>query len=415
MSVTSVDREFDPFSPESMNNPYPAYAELLERFDEPIYLRSLNMWLVHRYEHVKLGARLHSQLSSAEGIAYHRSKLPVLFGIDPPDHTRMRGLIRREFTPRGVRAWTELITQVYGEMLDEAIELGELDLVERTLAPLPVRVITTLLGIPGDHDAAIKLTEHVVESFIPNARLGKLEALNPDDPAVVALREQSLKAAFVGAKGLSVSLRRILDHRRQLPFNDDLICRLLDTDKATDNEILWLCLTLLVGGISTMGHFLGSLCQALMDNPDEFAKVRARPDLVRNTIEETARYYPAVQTTFRTATEDVRIGETVIPRDSRVELSFAAGNRDPRKFDDPNAYRVERHADGHLGFGAGIHTCVGAHLARLEAATFLRLLIERTESMEPTGAAVTFKSPAFRGLTSLPVRLTPKSRAAAGR
>jgi cytochrome P450 len=415
VTVISVDREFNPFSPESMNNPYPAYADLLERYHEPIYLERLDMWLVHRYEHVKLGARLYAALSSAEGIAYHRSKLPVLFGIDPPDHTRMRGLIRREFTPRGVRAWTELVTQVYGEMLDEAIELGELDLVERTLAPLPVRIITTLLGIPGEHEAAVKLTEHVVESFIPNARLGEAEAIDPNDPAVVELRRQSLKAAFVGAKGLSVSLHRILEHRRQLPPDEDLVSKLLDTDRATDNEVLWLCLTLLVGGISTMGHFLGSLCQALLDNPDEFAKVRARPELVPKTIEETARYYPAVQTTFRTATEDVRIGDTVIPRDSRVELSFASGNRDPWKFEDPDAYRIERNSDGHLGFGAGIHTCVGAHLARLEAATFLRLLIERTESMELIGEPVTFKSPAFRGLTNLPVRMTPRSASAKGR
>jgi cytochrome P450 len=106
------------------------------------------------------------------------------------------------------------------------------------------------------------------------------------------------------------------------------------------------------------------------------------------------------------------VGNTRIPKNARVELSFAAANRDPRKFPDPNQYVVDRVTDGHLGFGAGIHTCVGAHLARLQATTFLRMLLERTENIELIGALVKVKSPAFRGLDHLPLRLTPKSSGA---
>ena len=133
----------------------------------------------------------------------------------------------------------------------------------------------------------------------------------------------------------------------------------------TENEILWLCLTLLVGGQETMTHFLGNMLDALLNHPDQLRLVRERPELIAPTIEETARFYPPVQNVFRTATTDVVVGNTTIPQGARVELSFAAGNRDPRKFPDPNAYRIDRVTDGHLGFGAGIHTCVGAHLARL--------------------------------------------------
>jgi beta-dihydromenaquinone-9 omega-hydroxylase len=180
----------------------------------------------------------------------------------------------------------------------------------------------------------------------------------------------------------------------------------------SENEILWLCLTLLVGGQETMTHFLGNMLDALLNHPEQLRKIRDRPGLIGPTIEETARFYPPVQNVFRTATTDVVVGNTRIPRNARVELSFAAANRDPRKFPDPNQYVVDRVTDGHLGFGAGIHTCVGAHLARLQATTFLRMLLERTDDIELIGELVKVKSPAFRGLDHLPLRLTPKSSGA---
>src|SRR5262245_17390273 len=129
-SVTDAGTEFDPFSPSAMDDPYPAYADLHRRFDEPIYLRNRDMWLVIRWDHVRAASKNHKALSSADGIAYHRSSLPVLFGIDQPDHTRVRSLIKHEFSPRGVRFWRPLIEEVCGELLDEAVAAGELDLVQ---------------------------------------------------------------------------------------------------------------------------------------------------------------------------------------------------------------------------------------------------------------------------------------------
>jgi beta-dihydromenaquinone-9 omega-hydroxylase len=410
--VTEAETEFDPFSPSAMDDPYPAYADLLRRHDEPIYLENRDMWLVIRWEHVRAAAKNHTALSSAEGIAYHRSSLPVLFGIDPPDHTRLRGLIRHDFSPRGVRIWRPLIEKVCGELLDEAVAAGDIDLVQQAIILQPVRVVTTIVGVPADDLKTLKLTAGVLESFVANARVGDQDELEPDDPDESVLRLRAAKAALSGVAGLSSFLRKLLRERRAQPARDDLISKLFaqEEGRVSEDEILWLCLTLLVGGQETMTHFLGSMLDALLHHPDQLRKVRERPKLIGPTIEETARFYPAVQNVFRTATTDVLVGNTLIPKDARVELSFAAANRDPRKFPDPNDYVVDRATDGHLGFGDGIHTCVGAHLARLQATTFLRMLLERTSDIELIGELVKVQSPAFRGLDHLPLRLTPKMR-----
>ncbi|WP_428965914.1 cytochrome P450 [Micromonospora fluostatini] len=407
ISASHTD-EFDPFSPSAMDDPYPEYARLL-RAEEPLYLPDRDMWLVIRYDHVKAAAKDHAGLSSAEGIAYHRSTLPVLFGLDQPDHTRMRGLIRHDFSPRGVQFWRPFIEKVCGELLDEAVATGDIDLVQQAIILLPVKVVTTIVGVPNDNLAKLKLTAGVLESFVANAKVGERA---PDDPDENALRLRAAKSALASVAGLSSFLGGLLTQRRAEPPRDDVVSKLFAAaakGRVTENEILWLCLTLLVGGQETMTHFLGNMLDALLNHPDQFRLVRQRPDLVPATIEETARFYPPVQNVFRTATRDVVVGTTTIPRDARVELSFAAANRDPRKFPDPDAYRIDRRTDGHLGFGAGIHTCVGMHLARLQAATFLRMLIDRTDDIELIGELVKVPSPAFRGLDHLPLRLTPRS------
>ena len=409
-SVSFAEAGFDPFSPSAMDDPYPAYADLLTRYDEPLYLEDRDMWLVLRWEHVRAAAKNHRALSSAEGIAYHRSSLPVLFGLDQPDHTRIRKLIRHDFSPRGVRFWRPLIEKVCGELLDEAIAAGDIDLVQHAIILQPVRVMTTIVGVPGEDLKTLKLTAGVLESFVANARVGPTGTLEPDDPDESVLRVKAAKQALSGVAGLSAFLNKVLAERRTQPPREDLVSELFAAEEGriSENEIMWLCLSLLVGGQETMTHFLGSMLDALLNHPSELRKVREHPELIGPTIEETARFYPAVQNVFRTATTDVMVGNTLIPKDARVELSFAAGNRDPRKFPDPNNYVIDRVTDGHLGFGDGIHTCVGAHLARLQATTFLRMLLERTTDIELIGELVKVQSPAFRGLDHLPLRLTPK-------
>ena len=317
-----------------MDDPYPAYADLL-RAEEPLYLAQRDMWLVIRYDHVRLAAKNHAGLSSADGIAYHRSTLPVLFGLDQPDHTRLRALIRHDFSPRGVQFWRPFIEQVCGELLDEAVATGDIDLVQQAIILQPVKVITTIVGVPDDNLAKLKLTAGVLESFIANAKVGE-DA--PEDPDENALRLQAAKAALSSVAGLSGYLGNLLTRRRTEPARDDVVSKLFAAAASggvTENEILWLCLTLLVGGQETMTHFLGNMLDALLNHPDQLRLVRERPELIGADDRGAARFYPPVQNVFRTATTDVVVGNTTIPQGARVELSFAAGNRDPRKFPTP--------------------------------------------------------------------------------
>jgi beta-dihydromenaquinone-9 omega-hydroxylase len=411
MAGTASGQQLDPFSAEMMDNPYPTYAELLQG-DEPVFLEERGMWLVLRYEHVAEAARDHAGLASGEGITYHRTTLPVLSAVDEPDHGRLRRVLSHGFTPRRVRLLQSLVEEACGGLLDEAVALGELDLIQQAVVLLPVRVITAVLGIPGDDVPRLKLTEGVLQGFIGDAKIRARDDPGPGDPREAALQLRAAKRALQSVAGLSAFLNTVLRERRGCPLGDDLVSRLFaaqEEGRLSEDEVRWMCFTLLIGGQETMAHFLGNMLQALLDNPDQFRLLRERPDLIGPAIEETARYYPPIQNAFRTATDDVVLGATTIPRNARVQLSYAAANRDPRVFPASDEFRVDREMDGHLGFGAGVHMCLGQHLVRLQASVFLRMLIERTEDIEVIGEMARITSPALRGLDHLPVRLTPKS------
>ncbi|SCG77008.1 cytochrome P450 [Micromonospora coxensis] len=401
--------DFDPFSPEMMADPYPVYATLL-RADGPVYLDRRGIWIVSGYDDVRAAAKDHERFSSADGIAYDKSSLPILFGVDPPDHTRLRRLINRDLTPRAVESWRPFVEQICRELLDAALAAEDVEMVNEVLVPLPVRVIAAVLGIPGDDVAQFKAwSAGVIEGFNANARLRPRSGLDDGDPDS-ADRRRAAKKALSAVAGISVYFQTLLDQRRRQPTGDDLISKLLaaNEDQLRDEELVWLCLALLVGGNETTTHLLGNLCLALIDHPDQDTLVRARQELIPGTVEETLRFDPPVQSVFRTATTDVEIGGTVIPEGSRVQLSFAAANRDPRRWEDPERFRVERQSDGHVAFGSGIHFCVGAPLVRLETSTFLRQLLARTERIALSGPFRRIKSPTFRGFEELPLHLTPR-------
>lgn len=404
--------DLDPFASETMADPYPMYAALLES-EQPAYLQRRDMWVVTNHDDVRAAVKDHERFSSADGIAYDRSRLPILFGVDPPDHTRLRKLISRDFTPRTVQSWRPLVEQICAELLDEAVADQEVDLVRQVLVPLPVRVIAALLGIPGDDVAQFKKwSEGVIEGFNANARLRPQAGHEFGDSSDATYRQQAAKRALSAVSNISVYFHTLLELRRSQPLGDDLISRLLaaNEDHLRDNELVWLCLALLVGGNETTTHLLGNLCIALMEHPHQHELVRSRPELMIPAIEETLRYDPPVQSVFRSATTDVEVGGTLIPKGSRVQLSFGAANRDPRRFADPNRFWIQRESDtSHLSFGSGIHFCIGAPLVRIEAETFLRQLFERTEGMALTDEPTRIKSPTFRGIAHLPLRLTPRT------
>lgn len=408
MTAPAFNMDLDPFSPEIKQDPYPFYASLLS-CGVPVYLRRRNIWILTDYEDVRAATIDAERFSSAEGIAYDRSKLPILFGVDPPDHTRLRRLINRDFTPRAVESWRPLVERICAELIDEALEQETVEIVAQSLVPLPVRVISAILGIDDEDVPQFKRwSSGVIEGFNANARLitdsGEPGAASPGD------RRDAAKKAMTAVSNITVYFNHLLESRRRHPSGDDLISKLLvadDGEYLRDSELVWLCLALLVGGNETTTHLLGNLCVALIEHPDQYQLVRENPELQQAAIEETLRYDPPVQSVFRTTTADVEFGGVQIPRGSRVQLSFAAANRDPRRWPDPGRFSVRRAAEGHLSFGAGIHFCVGAPLVRIEAATFLRNLLTRTKGMELAGDFTRIDSQTFRGVERMPLRFIP--------
>ena len=391
-----------------MDDPYPAYADLL-RAEEPLYLAQRDMWLVIRYDHVRLAAKNHAGLSSADGIAYHRSTLPVLFGLDQPDHTRLRALIRHDFSPRGVQFWRPFIEQVCGELLDEAVATGDIDLVQQAIILQPVKVITTIVGVPDDNLAKLKLTAGVLESFIANAKVGE-DA--PEDPDENALR-------VAGRQGRPVVGRRPL--RRTWAT--------CSPGGGPNRPATTWCRVVRRGGLRRGDRERDPLAvpdpaggRAGDDDPlpGQHARRAAQPP----------RPAPAGAGAARADRADDRGDRPVLPagaerlphrhdRRRRRQHHHPAGRpggvvlrrRQPGPAQVPRPQRLpDRPGDRRPPrFRAGIHACVGAHLARLQATTFLRMLIERTDDIALIGELVEGAEPGLPGADHLPLRLTPRS------
>ncbi|ATL65081.1 cytochrome P450 [Nocardia terpenica] len=277
--------------------------------------------------------------------------------LDAPEHTRYRKLLTGRFTVRRMRLLTERVAQISTEYLD-AMERagGPVDLVQSFAYPVPALMICELLGVPeADRDRF----QHLVANLV--AKLN-----DPDVPL-----EQGL-AAFAEAQGY---MRQLVATKRAEP-TDDLLSDLTGTDLA-DDELTGMAVLLLIGGFETTANMLALGTFALLRHPDQLAALRADPDLSDRAVEELMRYLSIAHTSTRSALEDVELAGQRITAGETVVLSLQAANRDPARFDHPDSLDLRRNAVGHLGFGYGIHQCVGQQLARVEMRTALPALISR--------------------------------------
>lgn len=378
---------YDPWSAEVIADPYPWYQGL--RDETPVYHEPQHdIWVLSRYDDVLAAARAPDRLSSADGVLFARMPLPMMLTIDPPDHTRLRRLVTRDFTPRAIELWLPLIERTVDEMVEPLLE-GTPDFMASVAFPLPVVVIADVLGIPRhDHSQFKRWSDDIVEGFrltTPDAALA-----NTVIDAILALKAY---------------LSTLFDERRRNP-GDDLVSRLAhpaDEGKLTDEELFWFCLLLLVAGNETTTNLLGNMLLAFIEHPAQWHRLRERPDLVPAAVEEALRFDSPIQGLFRTALTPYTAAGTEIPAGARVLLLFASGNRDPRRFDQANRFLVERNPADHLAFGSGIHLCLGAHLARLEGAAVLRALLARTEGFDLAAEPTRGTNPNLRGLASLPL------------
>src|SRR5436305_4062168 len=392
MPVRQAPLSYDPFAPDVIADPYPWYRRLQD--EAPLYRQEpLDFWVLSRHEDVLAGARAHNVLSSAESVTYARAPIPMMLTMDPPDHTRLRRLVARDFTPTAVSQWRPWVERLASEAVDAMLAAGTVDAVAALASPLPVQVIADVMGVPpSDYPRFREWSDLAVES---------LALTDPAD-------SERASRAIGGILSMQAYFAGLTDERRLQPQND-MVSRLLkprEDGTLTPEEVFWFCLLLLVAGNETTTNLLGNILLTFAEQPDQWELVRTRPETIPLAIEESVRRDAPIQGLFRTAVGSYRVRDGEVPVGGRVLLLFGAANRDRRRYDRPDDFRLDRDTADHLGFGSGIHLCLGAHLARLEGTVVLTKLAQRVHRFELAGEPVRGTNPILRGMAKLPLRLT---------
>jgi len=316
---------------------------------------------------------------------------PSMLFQDDPGHRRLRGLVNKAFTPKAVENMRGRIAQIATQLLD-AITTDEFDLMERLAAPLPVIVIAEMLGIDTRQQDSFKAWSNAVVTAFFN---------------VMRSAEEATAAADAQA-ALDACFRASIAQRRVSP-RQDLISAMIQAaeggDSMNDDEIVMQCNLLLIAGNVTTTDLIGNGVRALLENPNELAKLRARPDLLENAVEEMLRFDSPVINSGRIANRPVEIHGCPMHQTQSIGVSLAAANRDPAVYPEPDRFDIERTDTHHQSFGGGRHFCLGAPLARVEAQETIRALLQRFVVLVPAARELRYRAiPGFRGLAEYWIR-----------
>ena len=387
--------------PQFKANPYPAYARL--RAEAPVYRTKVAFWLpaiwiVTRYEDgVRVLKDPRFSKDYVQKYPWVPSSLRAMFRnlltIDPPDHTRLRSLVQKAFTPRLMEELRERIQRTCDELLDRAASSATIELIESYALPVPLTIISEMLGVPVRDRHRFGPWTKKAATASSSAALGDFLRALP---------------AF---RSLDRYVRGLITERRAAP-QDDLITALVRAeesgDKLTENEIVSMVVLLLVAGYETTVHLIGSGALTLMQHPEQRRRMQNNPELAASAVEEILRYMSPVEfSTPRLAMENVTIGSVTIPRNELIAVSLGSANHDASQFPDPETFDVARDPNKHVAFGAGAHFCLGAALARLEGEIALTTLFSRFPDLRlavPPDSLRWRRSLALRGLAELPVR-----------
>jgi cytochrome P450 len=411
MSATASPATFDPWSPSFVADPYPAYARL--RAEAPVsYFEATDQWLISRHADVdallrdrRLGR---SYLQVATPQEFGRDPEPEhlepfwrvirggMLDVEPPDHTRLRRLVSKAFTPRMVaRLQPEVIRiaeGLVGDLLDAGSDGSPVDLLSVVAEPLPVTVIAEMLGIP-------EADRHLLRPW--SADICGMYELNPSPQA----QDRAVRACLE----FGDYLRELARTRREKP-GDDLISALTQVadsgDVLTADELVGTCVLLLNAGHEATVNMTGNGWWALFRNPDQLAVLRADLDGVLPTaLEELMRWDTPAQMFERWVLADIEVADVTVPRGAEVSLLFGSANRDPEVRPNPDALDLRRTPNTHLSLGAGIHYCLGAPLARIELASSFAALLRRAPRLEVAAEPRWKTGYVIRGLEELLVRV----------
>ncbi len=397
---------FDPFDPRWAADPFPLYAELREH--APIHRNELGFWVLARHadclavlrdkrassDSANVAEGLRTTIDADDPVATAIEEMRPFLFRDPPDHTRLRGLVSKAFTPKVVESLRTGTARVVDELLAAALDEGQVDLVEAFAYPLPVRVICDLLGVPTeDHERFKAWSTALARGLDPDFLLTD-EVIAERGEAIVQFAQYFFE---------------LLSDRKRHP-GDDLLSALAQVEDdgtvLSEGEMLSTCILLLVAGHETTVNLISGGTLALLHHPDQLTRFRDDPAVIRSGVEEMLRYVSPVQLTGRAFTQDCSFGGVDFVAGDFAMLLLASGNRDPLVFDQPERFDITRNPNNHLGFGFGIHHCLGAPLARMETQVALAALVHRAPDLALTVDEVTYRSNVvLRGMESLPVSL----------
>jgi cytochrome P450 len=395
------------FSDDILQDPYPTYARLHE--EGPLhYIDVGGKWAVWAvFSHAECSAIAKDQRLSAKRAKQMLLSLPLsrqaefgqlahylslwLIFMDPPEHTRLRKLLNKGFSPaavEGLRPQAEAIVQ---RMLDRLRGSSEVDLMSEFANPMPVRIISELLGVP----------EALHGTFVNASRAIAVFRGNPNRTV------EEARAAQDALIELTEFFRKTVAERRRNK-GDDLISLLIDIEEGgevlTEEELYAQCVSLLFAGHETTRNLIGNGIYTLLRNPDQLEELRKEPEMIRSAVEELLRFESPVQFTARVLKEDIDFCGQRIPKGWTILCMLGAANRDPKQFGQPNQLDLGRLNNQHLAFSAGIHFCIGAQLARLEGQIAIQKLVQTFPNMKLAAARPQWASTfGFRGLTTLPV------------
>ena len=395
---------FSPMAPKVRSNPYPIYHRLREQ--DPVHFSPFGTVLLTRY--VDAVSVLRDKRFSVEHRNYVDERQPNMLGegfgpapserdlsnvmlfIDPPRHTRLRTLVNKAFTPRVIDHLRGRIEQILDELIDAIEGAGETDVISAIAYPLPVRVICEMLGVPDEDRDRIRVWSRQIAPIL--------------DPIVTAEAQAGIEDA---ADHLDAYWDGLIEDRRA-HLRDDLLSELIRAEdeghKLDHAELRSTCNLVLIAGHETTMNLIGNGLLALLRNPAERDKLRARPELARTAVEELLRYDSPVHLTARTATERVEVGGSTLERGQLAIVAIGGVNRDPAEFPEPDRLDIERTPNHHVAFSAGAHFCVGSGLARLEAQIAFPQLLQRLPALELADPDPAYRETiTLRGLKALPV------------
>jgi cytochrome P450 len=390
---------FNPMDPEFLADPYPTYHRL--RDEDPVHHSPLDFWVLTRYEDVAAVLRdprfikepLVSMVAARFGVTVPPGVGLSMLDRDPPDHTRLRSLVSKAFTPRVVEGLRPRIQKMVDDLITRAEAVGTMDLIEEFAYPIPVNVICEMLGVPvEDH-----------ERF----KGWSLDIARGLDSVWLPPESEIPKRSGAARHAIGDYMRGLIAERRASP-RGDLLSALIAAeeagDKLSEDELIATCILLLIAGHETTVNLIGNGTLALLRHPEELRRLRKTPGLITSAVEELLRYDGPVQRTARITSTEVTIGGRTIPKGEMVMPFIGAADRDPAQFRDPDRLDLGRADNRHIAFGWGIHFCLGAPLARVEGQIAIDTLVRRLPRLTLVDAEPEYRqSLTLRGLKALPV------------